>query len=136
MEQKKERKLSFIYKFKYLLHSTREYRKYAYLSIGFVLVETILECIIPYIMSRLISLLQSFIGVEVTETLKQEALNGVIIYGSILLVLGILSLICGILAGRMSAIASAGFAKNYVLMNLKKLRLILFITLINFHLHL
>ena len=93
MEQKKERKLSFIYKFKYLLHSTREYRKYAYLSIGFVLVETILECIIPYIMSRLISLLQSFIGVEVTETLKQEALNGVIIYGSILLVLGILSLI-------------------------------------------
>lgn len=112
MEQKKERKLSFIYKFKYLLHSTREYRKYAYLSIGFVLVETILECIIPYIMSRLISLLQSFIGVEVTETLKQEALNGVIIYGSILLVLGILSLICGILAGRMSAIASAGFAKN------------------------
>lgn len=57
MEQKKERKLSFIYKFKYLLHSTREYRKYAYLSIGFVLVETILECIIPYIMSRLISLL-------------------------------------------------------------------------------
>lgn len=83
MEQKKERKLSFIYKFKYLLHSTREYRKYAYLSIGFVLVETILECIIPYIMSRLISLLQSFIGVEVTETLKQEALNGVIIYGSI-----------------------------------------------------
>ena len=112
MEQKKEKKLSFIRKFKYLLHSTREYKKYAYLSIGFVLAETVLECIIPYIMSRLISLLQSFIGVEVTETLKQEALNGVIIYGSILLVLGILSLICGILAGRMSAIASAGFAKN------------------------
>ena len=63
-------------------------------------------------MSRLISLLQSFIGVEVTQSLKEEALNGVILYGSILLVLGILSLICGIFAGRMSAIASAGFAKN------------------------
>lgn len=87
-------------------------------------------------MSRLISLLQSFIGVEVTETLKQEALNGVIIYGSILLVLGILSLICGILAGRMSAIASAGFAKNLRTDEFEKLRLILFITLINFHLHL
>lgn len=74
--------MSFIYKFNVFTTSTREYKNNCYLSIGFVLVETILECIIPYIMSRLISLLQSFIGVEVTETLKQEALNGVIIYGS------------------------------------------------------
>ena len=47
-----------------------------------------------------------------TTSLKNEALNGVILYGVILLVLGILSLVCGIMAGRMSAIASAGFAKN------------------------
>ena len=112
MERKKEKKLSFISRFKYLLRSTREYKKYAFLSIFYVLLETVLECIIPFVMSRLISLLQSFIGVEVTQSLKEEALNGVILYGSILLVLGILSLICGIFAGRMSAIASAGFAKN------------------------
>ena len=109
---KKEKKLNFIHKFKYLLHSTRDYKKYAFLSIFFVLAETVLECIIPYVMSLLISLLQSFIGVEVTTSLKNEALNGVILYGVILLVLGILSLVCGIMAGRMSAIASAGFAKN------------------------
>ena len=110
--KKKESKLNFIHKFRYLLHSTREYKKYAFLSIGFILGETIIECIIPYVMMCLIDVLEGFIGAEVTDVLKHDALMNVILYGSILFVLGILSLVCGIIAGRMSAIASAGFAKN------------------------
>ncbi len=112
MKKKKENKLSFIHKFIFLLHSTREYKKYSFLSIGFVLGETIIECIIPFVMMLLIDVLQGFINVEITDTLKNQALNTVLIYGSILFVLGACSLVCGVLAGRMSAIASAGFAKN------------------------
>ena len=105
-------KLSFIPKFRYLMHSIREYKKYAFGSIIFVLLETILECIIPYIMSLLIEVLSSFINVTVTDALKEQALHSVLIYAVILLVLGALSLVCGITAGRMSAIAATGLTKN------------------------
>ena len=105
-------KLSFIPKFKYLLHSTREYKKYAYGSIIFVLLETALECVIPYIMSLLIEVLSSFINVTVTDALKEQALHSVLIYAAILLVLGALSLFCGVMSGRMSAIAATGLTKN------------------------
>ena len=105
-------KLSFIPKFKYLLHSTREYKKYAYGSIFFVLLETALECVIPYIMSLLIEVLSSFINVTVTDALKEQALHSVLIYAAILLVLGALSLFCGVMSGRMSAIAATGLTKN------------------------
>ena len=105
-------KLSFIPKFRYLMHSIREYKKYAFGSIIFVLLETILECVIPYIMSLLIEVLSSFINVTVTDALKEQALHSVLIYAVILLVLGALSLVCGITAGRMSAIAATGLTKN------------------------
>ena len=105
-------KLSFIPKFRYLMRSIREYKKYAFGSIIFVLLETILECVIPYIMSLLIEVLSSFINVTVTDALKEQALHSVLIYAVILLVLGALSLVCGITAGRMSAIAATGLTKN------------------------
>lgn len=112
MKKSLTNKLGFIPKFRYLLHSTREYKKYAYLSIVFILFETAIECVIPYVMSLLIEVLSTFINVTVTDALKEQALNSVLIYAAILLVLGATSLVCGITSGRMSAIAATGLTKN------------------------
>ena len=110
--EKKTKEVSFIKKFKFLLKSSREYKKYSYLSILFVFMETIFECIIPYVMMLLINLMGELVGGNLTETVKSTALNTVLIYGGILLALAMCSLACGILSGKMCAIASCGFTRN------------------------
>lgn len=113
---KKEKPIGLIKKFMFLLKSSREYKKYAWGSIVFVFFETVFECVIPYIMMLLINVMgeiQKNIQMStLTDELKASAMNSVLIYGAILLVLAVGSLTCGIMAGRMSAIASTGFAKN------------------------
>lgn len=84
--------------------SIREYKTCSILSMLFIALETCFECIIPFIMSKLINLMQ-----EVNNT---DLLNTVFMYSGILLALAICSFICGIAAGRLSAKASVGFATN------------------------
>ena len=85
---------------KTLSKSVREYKKAAILTPLTVSFEVILECIIPFIMARLIN--------EMTG----ETLAPIIKYGSILIVLAFLSLFFGITSGKQAAKASSGFAKN------------------------
>lgn len=110
MEKNKEK--GFIGKFLFLLKSSREYKKYAWGSVVFVFFETVFECIIPYVMMLLINQIGALQGKELTDAVKTEAMNQVLIYGGILIVLAICSLFCGISAGKCSAVASAGFSKN------------------------
>lgn len=84
----------------------REYKKYTILAISFIILETLLECTIPFVMSKLIDIMG-----EITADV-QIALNNVLIYSAILFILAVLSFTCGILAGRFSAKASVGFSKN------------------------
>lgn len=85
---------------KVLLKSIREYKVATILTPLFVTFEVVLECIIPFIMSRLIN--------EMTG----ENLDPIIKYGSILIVIAFMSLYCGIRSGKEGALAGSGFAKN------------------------
>lgn len=83
-----------------LMKSIREYKLASILTPLFVSFEVVLECIIPFIMSRLIN--------EMTGS----SINPILKYGSILIVIAFISLYCGIKSGKEGAKASSGFAKN------------------------
>ena len=89
---------------KTLKKSIREYKTASILTPFFVGLEVIVECLIPFIMSKLITMIENTSG--------NEALYQILIYGAILLVMAGLSLTFGILSGRFCAKASCGFAKN------------------------
>lgn len=79
----------------------REYRGAAILAPVFVILESILEILIPTVMALLIDR-----GIQPGDT------SALVRYGIVLLILAAFSLTFGILAGRYAAVASAGFAKN------------------------
>ncbi len=79
----------------------REYRKDTLLTPLIVSIEVVFEVLIPFIMARLIDL-----GVN------RGDMNVIYKLGIILIILAMISLFLGVLAGRYAAIASAGFAKN------------------------
>ena len=85
---------------KTLLKSVREFKTKAIQTPIFVSLEVILECIIPFIMAKLI------------DEMTLGSMEPVIRYGLILIVLGIFSLTFGVLSARCSATASSGFGKN------------------------
>lgn len=84
-----------------LLHSLREYKRESLLSPLFVMVESILEILIPTIMAQLID--QGVAGGSMSAIWK---------FGLILLGCAVVSLFAGFMSGRYAAIASSGFAKN------------------------
>ena len=86
---------------KELIKSVREYKWYAMLTPLLVGIEVVLEVAIPYVIASLIDL-----GVSAGN------MNEIYRYGGYLIILAILSLIFGILAGLSAAKGSTGFAKN------------------------
>ena len=84
-----------------LSKSIREYKRPTILTLVFIVLEAIIECVIPFITARLVNNIQS--GVEMGFVIRT---------GAILLVMAIASLACGGLAGLTCAKASAGFSKN------------------------
>lgn len=86
---------------KKLSKSIREYKKESILSGIFIIIEVIMEVLIPLVMAYLID-----------DGIKVSNLNVVWKSSAILIVISIISLISGVLASKYSAIASAGFAKN------------------------
>lgn len=78
-----------------------EYKKNAILAPILVSFESILEVIIPFLMAYLID-----------NGINKNDINEIYKIGLILVVCGILALVFGILSGRMSAKAGAGFARN------------------------
>lgn len=86
---------------KRLAQCVREYKKPALLSPIIVSLEVIIECIMPFMVANLVNQIKAGCGID--EIAK---------YGGILIVMAMMSLACGALAGHYCAIASAGFAKN------------------------
>ena len=82
-------------------HSLREYKKESILTPATVAVEAVVEMVIPTIMALLID-----------RGITGGSMNQVWKFGAILFVCAVVSMVAGTLAGRYSAIASAGFAKN------------------------
>ena len=86
---------------KTLAKSIREYKKPTILTPIIVSFEVIMECAIPFIVSKLFE-----------ELNNKSELKIIALYGIILVVMALLSLTCGALAGKFCANASCGFAKN------------------------
>ncbi len=86
---------------KRFLQCVREYKTATILTLIFIVGESVIECLIPFITSDLIDAIQQ--GAELSQLLK---------VGLILIVLALVSLACGTIAGFTCAKASAGFAKN------------------------
>ena len=86
---------------KTLLRSVREYKSSSLLAPAFIMAEVIVECIIPFITAKLVNNIQS--GCD---------MNTIVKYGLLLVLMAVISLVCGALAGHFAAVASCGFAKN------------------------
>ena len=86
---------------KTLMKSVREYKNSSIWTPILVSIEVIMECIIPFITAELINQIQA--GCEFSV---------IAMYGGILVVMALISLIFGTAAGRTCATASTGFAKN------------------------
>ncbi len=86
---------------KKLAKCVREYKLPAILTLIFIVVEAIIETLIPFITADLVNQIKEGAGMPV-----------VVQRGILLAVLAVLSLACGGIAGFTCAKASAGFAKN------------------------
>lgn len=103
MAKKKAKTTGFI---RPLLGSVREYKKASLITPLFMTLEAFCECLIPFIMARLIA------AVDVEGLSGDVAMQQILKYGGILLGLAVCSLLSGVLAGKFAATASCGFAKN------------------------
>ena len=79
----------------------KEYKKYTVLAPLFMVLEVVIEVLMPFIMARLIDA-----GIEAGD------MNVILEVGAILIILAFFSLLFGALSGVYAAKASAGYAKN------------------------
>ena len=86
---------------KKLLSCVREYRRPSIQTFLLIVGEVVIECLIPFIMANLVNQLK-----------RDPQMKNLLLTGALLVVMAVVSLACGGLAGYTSAKASAGFAKN------------------------
>ena len=87
--------------FKKVFASVREYKKYAIITPLFMIGEAAVECALPFVMTRFV------------DSIKDaENVSALLPYIFLILGMAVVSITCGILAGRFASIASCGFAKN------------------------
>lgn len=86
---------------KKLAKNVGEYKKQAILTPVMVALEVIVECLIPFVMSKLITIIEQ--GAD---------LKNILAVGGVLIGMAMLSLFLGVMSGKFCAIASCGFAKN------------------------
>ena len=86
---------------KKLLKSVREYKKDTILTPVFMIGEVSMEMVIPFLLGKMID--KGIIGKDIKI---------ILMLGAVLVVAALLSLLCGVAAGKHAAKASAGFAKN------------------------
>lgn len=119
--------------FKKLFKGAKGYELVSVLTVVFVVLETLLEVVLPLFMSTMLNTLQLYDGQKaLSEALTyldfsnwqfvtaahgtlvtDSVLKNVIIgYGILMVLSSVLSLTFGILAGRFAAIAGAGYSKN------------------------
>ncbi len=109
-KSKKRGKLGLLPMFKTLLKSLRNYRKNAWLCLGFSTAQALFECLIPLVMMILINRLSELNAQNMTSAAQIMPTVG--IFAAILLVLAVFSFISSYLAAKHSAIAAVGLAAN------------------------
>lgn len=111
--------------FKRIVGAIREYKKPSILCPIFVLLEVIVECLIPWIMSLLVGVIDYVSGsgvnadplvVKIVDFLSHGNQTNMLLiilqFGLVFILLAVISLTCGAIAGKYCAKASSGFAKN------------------------
>ena len=86
---------------KTLARSIREYKTLSILTPLLVTVEVIMECAIPFVIANLVNEMQAGCSMDV-----------IVRYGIELIIMAVISLVFGVVAGNTCATASTGFAKN------------------------
>lgn len=86
---------------KTLISQIKQYKSNTIKTPIYVAIEVIMEVLIPYLMSILVD-----------QGIENGDMKVIWIYGFIMLIAAIISLIAGALSGKHAAIASSGFAKN------------------------
>jgi len=122
---KKDNQFGFFSSVKTLSKSIREYKKPSILAPIFVAMEVVIECLIPFVMTLLLSAMNYIAGAEKNPTpmVKKivlligggqmpEMMPVILWFGLGLVCLALISLTFGALSGRFCAVASSGFAKN------------------------
>ena len=122
---KKDNQFGFFSSVKTLSKSIREYKKPSILAPIFVAMEVVIECLIPFVMTLLLSAMNYIAGAEKNPTpiVKKivlligggqmpEMMPVILWFGLGLVYLALISLTFGALSGRFCAVASSGFAKN------------------------
>ncbi len=89
------------YMLKTLARQVGQYKKAAILTPVFTSLEVVMDVLIPWVTAMLID-----------KGINAGVISNVYLYGGIMLAMALLSLLFGILAGRYSAYASTGFARN------------------------
>ena len=87
--------------FKKVFKSVREYKKYAIITPLFMVGEAAVECALPFVMSLFVDSIEN--ATDISTLLP---------YIFAIIGMAVVSITCGILAGRFASIASCGFAKN------------------------
>ena len=87
--------------FKKVFKSVKEYKIYAIITPLFMIGEAAVECALPFVMSLFVDKIEG--TTNITSLLP---------YIFAILGMAVVSITCGILAGRFASIASCGFAKN------------------------
>lgn len=87
--------------FKKVFHSVREYKKYAIITPLFMVGEAAVECALPFVMSLFVDSIENATNISM-----------LLPYIFAIIGMAVVSITCGILAGRFASIASCGFAKN------------------------
>ena len=87
--------------FKKVFKSVREYKKFAIITPLFMIGEAAVECALPFIMTLFVDSIKDVDNVA-----------ALLPYIFAILGMAVVSITCGILAGRFASIASCGFAKN------------------------
>ena len=87
--------------FKKVFKSVREYKIYAIITPLFMIGEAAVECALPFVMSLFVDSIEDAANINV-----------LLPYIFAIIGMAVVSITCGILAGRFASIASCGFAKN------------------------
>ena len=105
--------------------SIREYKKPSILAPLFIAMEVVFECLIPWVLTLLLGAMEYVSGTSVNpDPLSVKIVNlisgggtpnlltVILWFALVLLLMAMLSLLCGALSGRFCSVASNGFAKN------------------------
>ena len=90
---------------KKLAARVRQYKKQAIATPLFMIGEVAMEALIPMIMAMLIDR-----GIGTDD--RPGSIPQILLYGGLLLAAALISLLSGVMSGRMAAVSSAGFARN------------------------